>query len=72
MKRFVEGAARDQGGLFPAHLEDFVAEDNPVRAVDAFVDALDLRTLGFDSVDPSATGRPGYHPGVLLKLNLYG
>jgi transposase len=72
MKRFVEGVARDQGGLFPAHLEDFVEDDNPVRAVDAFVDMLDLRDLGFTAVDPSATGRPGYHPAVLLKLYIYG
>jgi len=72
MKRFVEGAARDQGGLFPTHLEDFVDEDNPVRAVDAFVDMLDLRELGFAAVDPSATGRPGYHPAMLLKLYIYG
>jgi transposase len=72
MKRFVEGVARDQGGLFPAHLEDFVDEENPVRAVDAFVDKLDLRALGFNAVDPSATGRPGYHPAVLLKLYIYG
>ena len=72
MKRFVEGVARDQGGLFPAHLEDFIADDNPVRAVDAFVDKLDLRALGFEAVDPSATGRPGYHPAVLLRLYIYG
>lgn len=72
MKRFVEGVARDQGGLFPAHLNDFIGEDNPVRAVDALVDMLDLRKLGFAAVDPSATGRPGYHPGVLLKLYIYG
>ena len=72
MKRFVEGVARDQGGLFPAHLNDFIGEDNPVRAVDALVDMLDLRKLGFTAVDPSATGRPGYHPGVLLKLYIYG
>lgn len=72
MKRFVEGVARDQGGLFPSHLEDFVGEDNPVRAVDAFVEMLDLRALGFTAVDPSATGRPGYHPAVLLKLYIYG
>ena len=58
MKRFVEGVARDQGGLFPAHLDDFVAEDNPVRAVDAFVEMLDPRALGFDAVDAAATGRP--------------
>jgi hypothetical protein len=68
MKRFVEGVARNQGGLFPAHLDDFVHEDNPVRAVDAFVEMLDLRSLGFAAVDPSVTGRPGYHPAVLLKL----
>ena len=72
MKRFVEGVARDQGGLFPAHLNDFIGEENPVRAVDAFVDMLDLRKLGFTAVDPSATGRPGYHPAVLLKLYIYG
>ena len=72
MKRFVEGVARDQGGLLPAHLEDFVGADNPVRAVDAFVEKLDLRALGFDAVDPCATGRPGYHPAVLLKLYIYG
>lgn len=72
MKRFVEGVARDQGGLFPMHLEDFVGEDNPVRVVDAFVEMLDLRELGFASVDPSSTGRPSYHPGVLLKLYIYG
>jgi len=72
MKRFVEGVARDQGGLFPAHLEDFIAEDNPVRVVDAFVDLLDLRRFGFVAVDPSTTGRPGYHPSVLLKLYIYG
>ena len=72
MKRFIEGASRHQGGLFPAHLDDFVDEDNPVRAVDAFVDMLDLRELGFSAVDPCATGRPGYHPAVLLKLYIYG
>jgi transposase len=72
MKRFVEGEARDQGGLFPAHLEDFIGEDNPVRAVDAFVEMLDLRKLGFSSVDPKATGRPSYHPSILLKLYVYG
>ena len=72
MRRFIEGTARDQGGLFPAHLEDFIGEDNPVRAVDAFVDMLDLRALGFSTVDPRSTGRPGYHPSVMLKLYIYG
>ncbi len=72
MKRFIEGASRNQGGLFPAHLDDFIDEDNPIRAVDVFVDLLDLRALGFTAVDPRATGRPGYHPSVLLKLYIYG
>jgi transposase len=54
-----------------AHLDDFIGEDNPVRAVDAFVEMLDLRNLGFSSVDPKATGRPSYHRAILLKLYVY-
>ncbi|MDI5985351.1 IS1182 family transposase [Halomonas sp. M4R5S39] len=72
MKRFVVGEARDQGTLFPALLDDFIADDNPVRAIEAFVEGLDLRILGFKGVDPHATGRPAYHPAVLLKLYIYG
>ena len=72
MKRFVEGADREQSTLFPAYLEDWVGEDNPVRVVDVFVDGLDLAELGFGGVDPEATGRPSYHPSVLLKLYIYG
>ncbi|MCH4565265.1 IS1182 family transposase [Halomonas sp. EGI 63088] len=72
MKRFVVGEARDQGTLFPALLDDFIADDNPVRAIEAFVEGLDLRGLGFKGVDPHATGRPAYHPAVLLKLYIYG
>ncbi|NIN37409.1 MAG: IS1182 family transposase [Gammaproteobacteria bacterium] len=72
MKRFVEGVERGQATLFPAYLEDWVGEDNPVRAVDAFVDELDLGEFGFERVEPRATGRPGYHPSVLLKLYIYG
>ena len=72
MKRFVEGLERDQSTLFPETLEDFVADDNPVRAVEAFVEGLDLGALGFGGVDPKATGRPAYHPSVLLKLYIYG
>jgi transposase len=72
MKRFIEGSDRDQGFLFPDHLADFVGEDNPVRVVDAFVDALDLAGLGFAGVVPALTGRPGYHPSVLLKIYIYG
>ena len=72
MKRFVEGLDRSQSSLFPETLEDFVAEDNPVRVIDVFVDGLDLAELGFDRVQPQATGRPSYHPSVLLKLYIYG
>jgi len=72
MKRFIQGISRDQGTLFPEYLEDFVTEDNPVRVVDVFVEQLDLNQLGFKSVNPLATGRPAYHPAVLLKLYIYG
>src|SRR5215813_6850435 len=72
MKRFVEGTDRGQRTLFPECLEDWIDEDNPVRVVDAFVDAVDLGELGFDGVVPEATGRPSYHPSVLLKLYIYG
>ena len=72
MAGFVEGVGRDQSSLFPAALDDYVGEDNPVRAVDVFVDGLDLRKLGFTGVDPLAMGRPGYHPATMLKLYIYG
>jgi transposase len=72
MKRFVEGADRQQTTLLPDCVDDYVAEDNPVRAVDAFVDALDLAALGFEGVEPEATGRPAYHPATLLKIYIYG
>ncbi len=72
MAAFVQGAARGQVALLPECLDDWVDESNPVRAVDVFVEALDLRDLGFDGVDPAATGRPSYHPSVLLKLYIYG
>lgn len=72
MKRFIQSLDRSQGTLFPEQLDDYVAEDNPVRVVDVFVDQLDLGQLGFDSINPLATGRPAYHPTVLLKLYIYG
>jgi transposase len=72
MKRFVEGTDRSQSTLLPECLDDWVDESNPVRAVDAFVDALNLEKLGFDGVVPEATGRPSYHPAALLKLYIYG
>jgi len=72
MKRFVEGADRGQSTLFPAVLDDYVGEDNPVRAIDVFVDGLDLAKLGFDGVQPLAVGRPAYHPATQLKIYIYG
>ena len=72
MRRFVEGMDRGQSTLFPESLEDWICEDNPVRVIDVFVDELDLAELGFGGVDPEVTGRPSYHPSVLLKLYIYG
>src|SRR5712672_14290 len=72
MKRFVEGMDRGQSTLFPEWLEDWICEDNPVRVIDVFVGGLDLAELRFCGVDPEATGRPSYHPSVLLKLYIYG
>ena len=72
MKRFIEGENRFQSTLFPERLDDYIAEDNAVRVVDAFVEKLDLLDLGFERAEPSETGRPGYHPAVLLKLYIYG
>src|SRR5918995_5112712 len=72
MAGYVEGVERTQATLFPDRLDDFVGADNPVRVVDAFVDALDLRELGFTRAAPASTGRPGYHPAVLLDLYIYG
>ena len=72
MKRFVQGADRGQATLLPECLEDWIDEDNPVRVIDAFVDALDLAEVGFAGVEPAATGRPGYHPSILMKLYIYG
>jgi len=72
MKRFVEGEDRRQGALLPHCLDDYVTENNPVRVIEAFIDELDLATLGFDGVVPETTGRPAYHPATLLKIYLYG
>src|SRR5260370_42454604 len=72
MRRFVEGTDRGQSTLFPECLEDWIGEDNPVRVIDVFVEELELAGLGFSGVDPEATGRPSYHPSVLLKLYIYG
>ena len=72
MKRFIEGESRNQITLMPACLDDYIDVDNPVRVIDLFVDELDLVELGFDSTVAAATGRPGYHPALLLKIYLYG
>jgi transposase len=72
MKRFVEGVDRGQRTFLPECLDDFVGDDNPVQVIEAFVEELDLGTLGFIGVDPNSTGRPSYHPSVLLKLYIYG
>jgi transposase len=72
MKRFIEGEDRKQVTLLPECLEDYVGADNPVRVVDVFVDQLELRRLGFAGVEPAETGRPSYHPAVLLKIYIYG
>lgn len=68
----VTGTPREQTTLLPEAIEDYIAADNPVRFIDAFVDKLDLRSLGFDKTQLAETGRPPYQPGDLLKLYIYG
>ena len=72
MKRFVEGVDRGQATLFPEFLDDWIDKDNPVRVIDAFVDAFELAELGFEGTEPAESGRPSYHPSALLKLYIYG
>ena len=72
MPRFIEGEPRTQSTLFPERIEDYIDEDNPVRAIEAFVDALNLEQLGFQGMNPKETGRPAYHPSTMLKLYIYG
>lgn len=72
MKRFIQGEDRSQSTLFPECLDDYIADDNPVRVIEVFVDELDLGKLGFDGAEPQATGRPAYHPSTLLKIYIYG
>src|SRR3954464_10446400 len=72
MPRYVEGSARDQVTLLPECLDDYITEDNPGRVVDAFFEELDLKKLGFEGMAPASTGRPSYHPAVLLKIYIYG
>src|SRR5919206_3896679 len=70
--RHRQGLDRGQTSLLPPAIDDYVDEENPVRFLDAFVDSLDLKALGFGRVEPKETGRPSYHPADLLKLYLYG
>lgn len=72
MPRFVEGVPRTQSTLFPERLEDYLDQENPVRAIDAFVDTLNLEQPGFHGMYPKATGRPAYHPAIMGKLYVYG
>lgn len=72
MTRFIEAESRSQATLFPERIEDYIDEENPVRAIEAFVDALNLEELGFHGMTPKATGRPAYHPSTMLKLYIYG
>src|SRR3954471_20418011 len=72
MHRFIDGEDRMQQTLLPNSLEDYVSEENPVRVIEVFIDALDLAGLGFGGMTPAATGRPAYHPSTLLKIYLYG
>lgn len=72
MKRFIQGEHRGQGTLLPESLDDYVSDTNPVRIVDVFVDELDLISLAFYGAIPVNTGRPAYHPAILLKIYIYG
>ena len=72
MSRYIEGQDRQQVTLLPECLDDFITENNTVRIVDAFISELDLKALEFQDLQPASTGRPSYHPSVLLKLYLYG
>ena len=72
MSRFIAEADRFQGTLLPESIDEYVSEENPVRVIEACVDALDLAGLGFAGVEPKVTGRPAYHPATMLKIYLYG
>jgi transposase len=72
MKRFVEGDDRKQVALLPECIDEYIEQDNPVRVIDAFIDGLDLADPGFNGTAPTITGRPSYHPGVMLKIYIYG
>lgn len=69
---YIPSASRDQAVLFPEVLDDYITEENPIRFIDAFVDKLDMVALGFEQSTLNTTGRPPYHPSILLKLYIYG
>jgi transposase len=71
MSGFIEGESRSQSTLFPERVDDYVAEDSPVRVIDFFIDGLDISGLGFKA-EAADTGRPGYHPRTMLKIYVYG
>ncbi len=71
MSGFIVGADRNQATLFPERLDDYVADESATRVIDFFVDEIDLSGLGFKT-EPADTGRPGYHPAMMLKLFIYG
>ena len=67
MTRFIDEADRLEGALLPETIDEYVSEENPVRVIDAFVGALDLPALGFEGVEPEATGHSAHHPATMLK-----
>jgi transposase len=70
--RYRVGQDRTQSTLFPQSLEEYSAAENPVRFIEAFVETRDLAALGFTRAVAKETGRPGYAPGDLLRLYIYG
>ena len=72
MSRFIEGQSRTQSTMFPEILDDYIHEYNPIRAIDMFINSLDLSELGFARSQPAKTGRPSYSPATMLKIYLYG
>jgi transposase len=69
---YIKGENRNQITLFPEAVDDYITPDNPVRVIEAFVDSLDMKELGFKRTTPNDVGRPAYDPRDLLKLYLYG
>ena len=66
------GENRNQIVMFPELIDDYISEENEVRVIEAFVEVLDMKELGFTRYESATTGRPGYRPQEMLKLYLYG